>query len=87
ETTLAAPSAADASAARAEGATACLARPGGLTGRDRLVRLIQATFQGRPAYIGVFLERPGVGQPADRIVIWVVATQDCSTLSFSFKRL
>jgi hypothetical protein len=87
QTTLAAPSAADASAAKAEGATACLANPGGLTGRDRLVRLIEATFQGRPAYIGVYLQQPGADQPADRIVIWVVARQDCSTLSFSFKRL
>jgi hypothetical protein len=87
EATLAAPSAADASKAQAEGATACLARPGGLTGRDRLVRLIQAMFQGQPAYIGVYREQPVAGQPADRIVIWVVARQDCSTLSYSFKRL
>jgi len=87
QTTLAAPSAADASAAQAEGATACLAIPGGLTGRDRLVRLIQATFQGEPSYIGVYHEQPGADQPADRIVIWVVARQDCSTLSYSFKRL
>jgi predicted anti-sigma-YlaC factor YlaD len=87
QTTLAAPSAADASAAQAEGAATCLARPGGLTGRDRLVRLIQATFQGEPSYIGVYHEQPGADQPADRIVIWVVARQDCSTLSYSFKRL
>ena len=87
QTTLAAPSSADASAAKAEGARTCLASPGGLSGRDRLVRLIQATFQGQPAYIGVYLQQPGADQPADRIVIWVVARQDCSTLSFSFKRL
>jgi hypothetical protein len=95
ETSLAGPSAADASAAqtkdasaaRAEAAAACLANTGGLTERDRLVRLIQATFQGTPAYIGVYRESPGAGQPADRIVIWVVARQDCATLSYSFKRL
>ncbi|MGH2579602.1 MAG: anti-sigma factor family protein [Actinomycetota bacterium] len=87
EITLAAPSAADASAAQAEGATACLARPGGLTGRDRLVRLIQATFEGTPAYLGVYRESPGAGQPADRIVIWVVDRRDCSILSFSSKLL
>jgi hypothetical protein len=93
ETTLAAPSAKDASAqseasaAEAETAVACLARPGGLTGRDRLVRLIQATFQGRPAYVGVYLEQPGTSQPADRVVIWVVASRDCSILSYSTKRL
>ena len=87
DATLAAPSAEDASAGKAEGAAACLARPGGLTGQDRLVRLIQARYQGTPAYLGVYLEQPGAGQPADRIVILVVARQDCSILSFSFKRL
>ena len=87
DTTLFAPSVKDGSAAQAEGAAACLAKPGGLTGQDRLVRLIQAKFQGRPAYVGVYLESPGVGQPADRIVIWVVARSDCSILSFSSKRL
>jgi len=85
--TLASPSAEDASAGKAEGAAACLARPGGLTGQDRLVRLIQARYQGTPAYLGVYLEQPGAGQPADRIVILVVARLDCSILSFSFKRL
>jgi hypothetical protein len=87
EAALAAPSTKDASASQAEGAAACLASPGGLTGQDRLLRLIQATFQSRPAYIGVYLEQPGADEPADRIVIWVVARQDCSTLSYSFKRL
>jgi len=87
DTTLFAPSVKDGSAAQAEGAAACLAKPGGITGQDRVVRLIQAKFQGRPAYVGVYLESPSAGQPADRIVIWVVARSDCSILSFSSKRL
>jgi len=87
DTALAQPSVKDLSGAQAEGAAACLAKPGGLTSEDRLVRLIQATFQGRPAYVGVYLESPSAGQPADRIVIWVVARQNCSILSFSSKRL
>jgi hypothetical protein len=87
DSTLAQPSVKDASAAQAEGAAACLANPGGLTAQDRLVRLIQARFQGRPAYVGVYLESPSAGQPADRVVIWVVARPDCSILSFSSKRL
>jgi hypothetical protein len=33
------------------------------------------------------MESPAAGQPADRIVIWVVARSDCSILSFSSKRL
>jgi len=87
DTTLAAPSVKDASAAQAEDAAACLTKPGGLTAQDLLVRLIQATFEGRPAYVGVYLESPRAGQPADRIVIWVVARRDCSILSFSYKLL
>jgi anti-sigma factor RsiW len=75
------------SGAPAEDAAACLAKPGGLSGNDRLVRLIQARYQGTPAYLGVYQESPGAGQPADRIVIWVVAKRDCSILSFSSKRL
>ena len=87
DATLAAPSATEETAAQAGGAAACLAKPGGLSDRDRLVRLIQATFQGRAAYIGVYLEAPGDDQAPDRVVIWVVARQDCSLLSFSFKHL
>jgi len=48
-------------------------------GRDVLVRLIEADFLGTPAYIAVFAEGPGAGQPPDHIVVWVVATADCST--------
>jgi predicted anti-sigma-YlaC factor YlaD len=94
ETTLAAPSAKDASAAQSEAsaaqaktAVACLARPGILTGEERLVRLIEATFEGRPSYIGVYLEQSGAGQLADHIVILVVARQDCSFIRFASKRL
>jgi hypothetical protein len=87
DTTLAAPSTVDASAAQAEDAAACLTRPGILTGEERLVRLIQATFEGRPSYIGVYLEQSGAGQPADHIVILVVARQDCSFVRFASKRL
>lgn len=67
----------------AQAAAACLAQPGGVTTGDRLVRLIQAKFQDKPAYIGVYLE----GRPANRIVIWVVSERYCSILSFSSNRL
>ncbi len=73
--------------AEAEAAKACLAEPGGLTEGDRLVRLIRARFEGTPAYLGVYLESPGGGQPPNRVVIWVVATRDCRILSFSSKPL
>lgn len=73
--------------AEVEAAKACLAEPGGLTEGDRLVRLIRARFDGRPAYLGVYLESPGAGQPPNRVVIWVVATRDCRILSFSSRPL
>jgi len=82
-----APSAATVADAKAEAAKACLAEPGGLTESDRLVRLIRARFDGKPAYLGVYLESPGADQPPNRVVIWVVAANDCRILSFSSKPL
>jgi Putative zinc-finger len=69
--------------AQAQTAEACLRRPGGITVSDHLVRLIQAKFQGTPAYIGMYKE----GNPPARIVIWVVSKPDCRILSFFSKRL
>ncbi len=69
-------------------AEVCLAQPpGGITARDRIVRLIQATYQGTAAYLGVYRERPKSGGAADRIVIWVVAKDGCGILSFASKQL
>lgn len=82
-----APSAATVEDEAVDDAKACLAEPGGLTDSDRLVRLIRARFDGKPAYLGVYLESPGGGQPPNRVVIWVVATKDCRILSFSSKPL
>jgi hypothetical protein len=52
-----------------------------------LIRLIRARFQGKPAYLAVFLEGPGAGQPADAVNVWVFATSDCAILSSSFAKL
>ncbi|MGH2528799.1 MAG: anti-sigma factor family protein [Actinomycetota bacterium] len=82
-----APGAATVAHAEANAAKACLVEPGGLTEGDRLVRLIRARFDGKPAYLGVYLESPGADRPSNRVVIWVVATKDCRILSFSSKPL
>lgn len=50
---------------------------------DTLVRLIEAQYQGTPAYFAVFLENPGGDQPADSALVWVVATRDCRNLHFA----
>ena len=83
---------AETSGAAAEGALAfdapgrainCLRRSGAPVGdeRDTLLRLIEAEFEGTPAYIATFLESPGADQPPDKIVIYVAAVDDCRFLS------
>ncbi len=44
------------------------------------VRLIEAKFQGRPAYIGFYAESPGVGQPLDALTVRVASVQGCEIL-------
>jgi hypothetical protein len=53
----------------------------------RLARLIQARFEGRDAYIAIYLEGPGANEPADTAAVWVAAKNDCSILSFASARI
>ena len=63
-------------------------RQSGIQGpQDVLIRLIEAEFEGTPAYIAVFSEGPGAGQPADHIVVFVVAKGDCRILSTVSQRI
>ena len=70
-------------------ALACVATSGGPTGdpRDTLVRLIEAEYQGTPAFLAVFAEGPGAAQPPDTIVVWVASTSDCSFLTGASLRI
>jgi hypothetical protein len=54
---------------------------------DTLIRLVQAEYMGTPAYIAVYAETPGAGQPADRVVVWAVATEDCRILTTASLRI
>ncbi len=65
-----------------EKAIACVAQSAPDQKGD-LASLIRARFQGTPAYLAVFLEGPGAGQPPDTVTVWVFATEDCLILSFS----
>jgi anti-sigma factor RsiW len=73
----------------ATGARRCIQQSGLPTDspRDVLIRLIQAKFEDTPAYIAVFAESPGAGQPADHVVVWVVSRGDCRILSTASQRL
>lgn len=53
----------------------------------RLSRVIQARFQRRAAYIGLYLESPGAGQQPDLVAAWVAARDDCSFLSAAFAKI
>jgi Putative zinc-finger len=53
----------------------------------RLTRLIQARFEGEEAYIAVYLEGPGAGEPPDTVAVWVASADDCSVLSFASARI
>ena len=65
----------------------CVDRSGVRGPNDVLIRLIEARFEGTPAFIGVFSEGPGAGQAPDHIVVFVVATEDCRILSTASQRI
>ena len=53
----------------------------------RLARLIQARFEGRAAFIAVYLEGPGADEPPDTAAVWVAARDGCTILSFASARI
>jgi len=76
--------------APAEDALACIQESGAPTvedPRDTLMRLIRAKYEGGPAYIAVYAEGPGAGQPADTIVVWAVSRPDCQILTTASLRV
>ncbi len=48
-----------------------------------LVRLIRASFQGAPAYVGFYVETPGAGQATDMLTVRVASVHGCAPLSFA----
>ena len=47
-----------------------------------LRRLVEAKYNGDPAYLAVFLQGPGAGQPPDRADVFVLSRKDCSLVNF-----
>jgi len=74
----------------ADDALACLSQSGAPTEgdpRDTLMRVIEARYEGIPAYIAVYAESPGAGQPADTAVVWAVAKAGCRILTTASLRI
>ncbi|HXF72914.1 MAG TPA: hypothetical protein VNO79_09945, partial [Actinomycetota bacterium] len=65
----------------------CVLRGSDLAPDDLIVRLIEARFQGAPAYLAVALRGPGAGQPPTKAVVWVVAREGCGPLAYSQQAL
>lgn len=72
----------------ADPAITCLLESGmTIDDRDVLVRVIEASYLGTPAYVGVFHEGPGGGEPADKILVWVVSKPECALLTALSQRI
>jgi anti-sigma factor RsiW len=73
-------------AARSAEALRCLRTAfEGFTGDP--IRLVEASFEGTPAYLAFVLEGPGADQPADQMTVWVADRDDCSIVSLTAVRL
>jgi hypothetical protein len=70
----------------AASAVSCIDAAAGLDSSAQPVRVIEARFQEKPALIGIFLNGPGAGQPADLVVVWV-SSQDCVFLHYASHRI
>jgi hypothetical protein len=54
----------------------------------RLTQLIRARFEGEEAYIAVYLEGPGAGEPPDTVAVYAASFKDCTVpLSFASARI
>jgi hypothetical protein len=57
----------------------CLQRALGSSSTSGLVELIRATFDGKPAYIGVY----ATSGDTNLVTVWVVSTSDCRLLNYT----
>ncbi|MEX2101537.1 MAG: hypothetical protein WEA54_03270, partial [Actinomycetota bacterium] len=64
-------------------AIACVERWAEATKGGVALRVIEATYDGKPAYIGVFR----VDEPPAKVVAWAVRQKDCRVLAVTTDRL
>lgn len=81
------PPAAGGSEAATKDALACVARGAGIAEQDVLIRLIEASYRGKPAFVAVYLEGPGAGEPPRSVVVWVVSSGGCEFRQITSKRI
>jgi hypothetical protein len=81
------PNVAEGTEQEAAAAVRCVSRAFGGQQAGRLTQLIEARFEGEEAYIAVYLEGPGAGEPPDTVAVWAASSADCSVLSFASARI
>jgi anti-sigma factor RsiW len=64
----------------------CVAKGSDVEPQAVLVRLISAEFDGKPAYIAVYLTGPTTTKPPDEVVVWVVRSDTCEFASITSAR-
>ncbi|HEY7401222.1 MAG TPA: zf-HC2 domain-containing protein [Actinomycetota bacterium] len=52
-----------------------------------LVQLIEASYQGEPAYLAVVIEGAKAGQPAQNAVVYIVRKDDCSLVRVAASKI
>jgi hypothetical protein len=75
------------SAREATDAVRCVTEAFGHQQSGRLTQLIRARFEGEEAYIAVYLEGPGAGEPPDTVSVFAASSKDCTVLSFASARI
>jgi putative zinc finger protein len=65
----------------------CLRNAGAPVGKDTLVEIIAARFNGTPAYVAAFNHRPAPGEPPNLLTIWVSARTGCGLLHYASQPL
>jgi hypothetical protein len=61
----------------------CISTWAGTPEDEVLVRLLRATYEGRDAYVAVYLRGPGAGQPPTRASVWVASADGCQFLDIT----
>jgi anti-sigma factor RsiW len=66
---------------------ACIRATAQPTKNDQLLEVLVARFEGRPAFVAVFVHRPGAGQPPSLLAIWVASQSGCQLLHYASEPL
>ena len=64
----------------------CLKNIDAYSNGGTLADSFEARYDGIPAYFAVLLEGPEPGQPADKVVIWVLNRDSCDIVAFTQQR-